>query len=95
METEPSSPALHEAQAQGQRETKRARGIEPKPNVVPERSMVPEPTVLLEPEDVPIPDADDLVIALLADQMVDVDESSTIVLETFVATGGDNKRDDG
>ena len=35
--------------------TKRARGMAPKPNVVPEQSMVPEPSVLLQPEDFPIP----------------------------------------
>ena len=43
--------------------------------------MVPEPSVLPEPEEVPIPDADDLVIEILIDQMVAFDESSTDVLE--------------
>ena len=36
--------------------------------------MVPESSVLSEPEDGPIPDADDLVIEMLTDQMVDFDE---------------------
>ena len=40
-----------------------------KPNVVSEQSMVPEPSVLPEP----IPDADDLVIEILTDQMIDFD----------------------
>ena len=59
----------------------------PKPNVVLEESMVPETSVLLEPEDVPIPDADDLVIEILTEQM---NESSKDVLEIFAAT--DKKR---
>ena len=68
MQTEQSSPALQqnrrraEARAHGERKTKKARGMSPKPSVVLEQNMVPEPSVLLEPEDVPIPDADDLVI---------------------------------
>ena len=47
------------------------------PNVVHEQNIVPEPSVLLEPEDVPIPDADDRVIKIWADQMIDFDASST------------------
>ena len=62
------------------------------PNVVHEQSMVPEPSVLLEPEDVPIPDADDQVIEIWADQMIDLDASSTDVLEIVAVTGGDKKR---
>ena len=51
-----------------------------------------EPCVLLEPEDVPIPDADDLVIEILIDQMNDFDEGSTDALEIFAVTCGDKKR---
>ena len=47
----------------------------------------PEPSVLSAPEDIPIPDADDLV-----NQMIDFDESSTDVLEIGAVTGGDKKR---
>ena len=54
--------------------------------------MVPEPSVVPEPEDIPIPDADDLVIKILIDQMLDSDESSTDALEIFAATVGDQKR---
>ena len=53
---------------------------------------VPEPSVLLEPEDVSTPDADDLVIEILTDQVIDFDESSTDVLEIFAETGEDKKR---
>ena len=54
--------------------------------------MVPEPTVLLETGDVPIPDADDLVIEILTVQMIDFDESSTDVLGIFAVSDGDKKR---
>ena len=54
--------------------------------------MVPEPSVLLQPEDFPIPDADDMVIEISTDQMIDFDGSSTDVLEIFAVTGGDKKR---
>ena len=54
--------------------------------------MVPEPSVVPEPEDIPIPDAHDLVIKVLIDQMIDSDESSTEALEIFAATVGDQKR---
>ena len=53
---------------------------------------MPEPSVVPEPEDIPIPDADDLVIKILIDQMIDSDESSTDALEIFAATVGDQKR---
>ena len=86
-----TSTQTEEAQAQGERKTKRARGMAPKPSVVPEHSMMPEPSVLPEPEDVPIPD-EDLVIEILADQMIDFDESSTDVLEIFAVPRGDKKR---
>ena len=59
--------------------------------MVLEQSMVPEPRVVLDPEDNPIPDADDLVIEILTDQVIDFDESSTDALKIFVATGGDKK----
>ena len=49
--------------------------------------MVPEPRVLPEPEGVPIPGADDLVIEILTDQMVDFDNASTDVLEIFAVSG--------
>ena len=54
--------------------------------------MVPEPSVLPEPEDVLIPDADDLVIEILTDQTIDIDDSSTDVLNIFAVTGGNKKR---
>ena len=54
--------------------------------------MVPEPRVLTEPQDIPIPDAKDLVIELLTDQMLDFDESATDVLDIFAVTGRDKKR---
>ena len=55
--------------------------------------MVLEPCTVLEPEDIPIPDADDLVIEILTDQMIDLDESmSGTLLEIFAVTGGDKKR---
>ena len=53
---------------------------------------MPEPSVLLEPEDVPVPDADDLVIEILTDQTIDFGESLTDVLEIFAVTGEDKKR---
>ena len=53
---------------------------------------MPEPSVVPEPEDIPIPDADDLVIKILIDQMIDSDGSSTDALEIFAATVGDQKR---
>ena len=54
--------------------------------------MVSEPSVQPGPEDVLTAGADDLVIDLLTDQMIDVAESSTDVLEIFAVTGGDKKR---
>ena len=53
--------------------------------------MVLEPSMVLEPEDIPIPDADDLVIEILTGQMIDFDESATDVLENFAVTGGDKR----
>ena len=49
--------------------------------------MMPEPSVLLEPEDILNPDADDLVIEILTDEMFDFDESSAEALEIFAVTG--------
>ena len=46
-----------EAEAQGERKARRARGMVPKPSAVFEQSMEPEPSVLLEPEDIPIQEA--------------------------------------
>ena len=63
-----------------------------KPSVVLEQRLVPEPSVLLEPEDIPIPDTDDLVIDILTDQMIDFDERSTDALELSAVTCGDKKR---
>ena len=55
--------------------------------------MVPEPGVLREPKDIPIQDADDLVIDIVTDHMIAFDESSTDVLEIFGPGGwGDKKR---
>ena len=54
--------------------------------------MVLEPSIVHEPEDIPIPDADDVVIEILTDQMIDLDESATDLLEIFAVTGGDKKR---
>ena len=54
--------------------------------------MVLEQTSVHEPEDILIPDADDLVIEILTDQMIDLDESAANVLEIFAVTGGDKKR---
>ena len=45
-----------------------------------------------EPEDIPIQDADDLIIEVLTDQMINFDESSTDALEIFAVTGGEKKR---
>ena len=42
--------------------------------MVPDQNMVSEQCMVLEPEDLPIPDADDLVIEVLTDQMFDFDE---------------------
>ena len=47
--------------------------------------MMPEPSVLLEPEDTSIPDADELVIEIFTDQMIDFDECSTDALENFTS----------
>ena len=44
-----------------------------------EQNMVAEPSVLPEKEDVPVPDADDLVIEILTEQVIDLNESSTDV----------------
>ena len=63
-----------------------------KPSVVLEQRVVPEPSVLLEPEDIPIPDTDDLVIDILTGQMIDFDERSTDALELSAVTCGDKKR---
>ena len=54
--------------------------------------MVPVPSVLPGAEDVPIPDAHDLVIEFLTDQVIDFDESLADVLEIFAVTSGDKKR---
>ena len=54
--------------------------------------MVPEQSVLHEPEDVPIPEADDLVIEIFTEKMIAFDESSTDVLEIFAVTGADKRR---
>ena len=54
--------------------------------------MVSKPSVLPEPEEVPIPDADDLVPDILTDQMIDFDESSTDAPGIFAVTGGDKER---
>ena len=59
----------------------------------PEKSMVPQPNIVLEqslvpePEDIPIPDADDLVIAILTDQLIDFDENDKDALEIYVVIG--------
>ena len=60
--------------------------------MVSKPSVVPEPSVLLEPEDIPIPDTDDLVIDILTDQMIDFDERSTGAPELSAVTCGDKKR---
>ena len=54
--------------------------------------MVLEPRIVPGPEDIPIPDAYDLVIEDLTDQMIDFDESATDVVEICAVTGGDKTR---
>ena len=54
--------------------------------------MVLEPRTVFGPEGIPIPDAYDLVIEVLTDQMIDFDESAMDVLETCAVTGGDKTR---
>ena len=54
--------------------------------------MVPEPSTVPEPEDIPIQDADDSIIEMFTDQMINLDESSTETLENFAVTGGKKKR---
>ena len=58
------------------------------------RTMLPDPSVQLDSKDVPIPDADDLVIEILTDHVIDFDASSTDMLEIFAVTGGDKEVDE-
>ena len=48
--------------------------------------------MVLEPEDLPIPDADDLVIEVLTDQMIDFDENEKDALEIYAVVGGTDNR---
>ena len=59
--------------------------------VADEKSVMPEPCVLLEQEDITIPDAEDVVIEIKTDQMIDFDESSADALEIFAVAGGDKE----
>ena len=93
MQTEQSQRALQqnrrsaEAQAQGERETKSASGMVFDKRVALSQSMAPGPSIVPVPEAIPIPDAaDDLVIEILPDQMIDFDECATGVLEIFAVT---------
>ena len=48
----------------------------PSKRMVLQQCIVLVPSMVLEPEEIPVPDADDLVIEILTDHMVDFDESA-------------------
>ena len=56
------------------------------------KAWCPNQAFCLHQNIVLIPDAGDLVIEILTDQMMDFDESWTDALEIFAVTGGDKKR---
>ena len=60
--------------------------------MVPDQNMVSEQCMVLEPEDLPIPDADGLVIEVLTDQMIDFVENEKDALEIYAVVGGTNNR---